>query len=792
MKSGREVMKGEMEGKWKIAGIVTVAMLVISVLFAVMPASAADSVRVGPPSSMTTIYQGEKINITGVNASYNVKFYLIEDSNEVYKFEVTPYTVKRVTADIAPSGHYHIKYVPAGSTSYTSFNNTDIVSPSMEIKLLNAPNGKEITATTKGKTIYIDTSMLNIPLEDVVKIKHKPEGGNEETITKIDIKNLTTYGIDTSTWDTGKHEVWIKTVEEESYGLDKSSNHAEITIYKEEIKISEVEPEEPVENEEVRIKITAPPNTTFHFSSTDPKYVMITSKEDNPLGLSAGVTCNLTNTTCGCCKFDYGWGFNATTDENGECVFVLKFTEDKTYTLRAWYASTTYGGQKNESMKDHKDVTVSELEVTLDVPSSAEVGETVSISGDVPAGKEVTIYIEGRKKATVSVTDHHFEWDWDTSNEIPGSKKIHVYVDVKDILGIEPPADEDDLNKYEEFKREQGRATIRLISPGLSAGQQRNIVALGDDYVVNGTATGVDRVNIVIIGPKGFSGDHTNKNDLAYGLMITDATVAEDNTFKKEITIPDDADTGRYTVLVLSPARGGYGSTGKTDLTDALVNEYSAYLPTSDEDGLWDWLSGNDVDQIISLISSATIDKAGSDDIMYKQTFKAESPYVKFNPVESVSVGEPLNISGLTNREPETPITISTISGPAELPTVVVEAEWPTPDQGVFSATIDTTNAVPGTYTLEADDGDGHTDTVTVEILAAVPSPSPSPSPTVSPTPTPTPTPTPSPSPAASPVAPTTPTPTPSPSPSPTPGFEAIFAVAGLLTIAYLVLRRRK
>ena len=58
---------------------------------------------------------------------------------------------------------------------------------------------------------------------------------------------------------------------------------------------------------------------------------------------------------------------------------------------------------------------------------------------------------------------------------------------------------------------------------------------------------------------------------------------------------------------------------------------------------------------------------------------------------------------------------------------------------------------------------------------------------------TPTPTPSPTPTPPVSPVAPTTPTPTPTPSPSPTPpGFEAIFAVAGLLAIAYLVLRRRK
>ena len=166
-------MKREMEGKWKIAGIVT-AMLVISVLFAVMTVSAAPPVREGPPSSMTTIYQGEKINITGVNSSYNVKFYRIEDSNEVFKFVVIPYTVKRVTADIAPSGHYHIKYVLAGKTNWTT-SETAIVSPSMEIELLDA-YGKEITATTRGKKIYIDTSMLNIPLEDVVEIKHKPEG----------------------------------------------------------------------------------------------------------------------------------------------------------------------------------------------------------------------------------------------------------------------------------------------------------------------------------------------------------------------------------------------------------------------------------------------------------------------------------------------------------------------------------------------------------------------------------------------------------------------------------------
>ena len=59
----------------------------------------------------------------------------------------------------------------------------------------------------------------------------------------------------------------------------------------------------------------------------------------------------------------------------------------------------------------------------------------------------------------------------------------------------------------------------------------------------------------------------------------------------------------------------------------------------------------------------------------------------------------------------------------------------------------------------------------------------------------PTPTPTPAVTPTATPTA--TPSPTPSPTPTPTPkpgipGYEAVFAIAGLLAVAYLVLRRNR
>ena len=65
----------------------------------------------------------------------------------------------------------------------------------------------------------------------------------------------------------------------------------------------------------------------------------------------------------------------------------------------------------------------------------------------------------------------------------------------------------------------------------------------------------------------------------------------------------------------------------------------------------------------------------------------------------------------------------------------------------------------------------------------------------IKPAATPTPTAAPTAAPTAIPTIPTTvttPTPTPTPTPTEDPGFEAVFAIAGLLAVAYLVLRRKR
>ena len=99
---------------------------------------------------------------------------------------------------------------------------------------------------------------------------------------------------------------------------------------------------------------------------------------------------------------------------------------------------------------------------------------------------------------------------------------------------------------------------------------------------------------------------------------------------------------------------------------------------------------------------------------------------------------------------------------------------------------------IPG---VEVTDGNAIVGVAPAPTTTPTPTPTPlpaeeTPSPTVTPTPTPSETETPSPS--LSPTSMPAVTPTASPTPTPTPpGFEAVFAIAGLLAVAYLVLRRR-
>ena len=740
-------MKGK-KGK-AIIGIAMAAIMLASVFAAMVPTGSAQagSMReIDLDDGPFSVFIGETLRIYNLAPGTTVTF-KSEDPDDTF-----PWTADlngNITQDITSAKVEETGYDVTYTHDITGFHSArpDWVtfdSPTLIIEIQDT-EGEEIESTTRGTplTIYVDT---NLPLDDVVKVKVEDPDGHKKTEATISIDDLdyetTGFNISTEGWDIGGYKIWLTTVEDEARGLDMDSEKKTITLFKEEITI-EAETEEPIVAEKVMFTVRAPPYTEFEFEVSHYDDVTMIDLEKNPTTVG----------TWTIRKYDETDGtFRGKTDEDAIYKFVMKFKDDRTYTLEVEYTDET--GKKFD---DDIDIDVEKAKVTFDMPATCIIGEDLTIKGTISEGEDVDIYIEDDLVFDEeTVTDGEFDVDWDTSGETTGTIRIDVYIDCDDCT-----ADKDDIPAGID---EDGTITVRLIEPGLDAEQPRDVIAEEDDYVIEGTATGIDEVDIVIIGPDGFTGTE-GTYEIEDGLVFETASVDKDNLFEEEIDTTN-AESGRYIAFALSPGRDGiYGISEKVD------GELKELIETYPK------LEGKNKAQLISMISDVTVDETASDDIMVMLEFRIESPFVELDTIEDVGLGEPLSVTGTTNREDGAVIMI-TVTGPVET-SATAEVE-----DCKFNVTIDTTDLLVGPYTVEADDGDGHIDTATVEILTEVPVVEPTVEPTEVPTKVPTEVPT---------EVPTkVPTEEPEPTPTEPPGFEAIFAIAGLLSIAYLVLRKRR
>jgi len=359
----------------------------------------------------------------------------------------------------------------------------------------------------------------------------------------------------------------------------------------------------------------------------------------------------------------------------------------------------------------------------------------------------------------------------------PGSYKIEVFVYPTAVTG----GDRGDktstiVSAITGLIATADASTVILYSePDLTVEISTEYAALGDEFKVTGTATGAKEVTILVVAPKGTGGTGIGVGSQAAagyaGLSTKGPSVSSiDYTFSQKYDIEKSGiDTGRYLVVVVSPGRDGkYGRWGAPSLVD----------PAGWEAMSADYTSKTQPEFMAIVEDTCRPDL--TDDIMWMGYISLKTAFVMLDPIESVAVGEPLTVTGTTNRKDGYLIMV-TAEGPTTLVPVNVKVE-----NGTFNVTFDTKDAAVGTYTVKADDGDGHTDDVTAEILTAVPVATPTVAPTAAPTEVPTKVPT------------EVPTKVPTEAPEPTatpepPGFEAVFAIAGLLAIAYiLVLRKRR
>ena len=155
---------------------------------------------------------------------------------------------------------------------------------------------------------------------------------------------------------------------------------------------------------------------------------------------------------------------------------------------------------------------------------------------------------------------------------------------------------------------ESGIVVIRAEVPALTAEQPRNVIVVGcDDYTIEGTATGVGYVDIVLIGPNGYPLSDPGL-DVLNGLEITSTPVIGD-AFSEDITMTEGLDLGTWKTMVFSPGRDGiYGDLGFG------AGELEG-IPTT-------WFAGMTQDQIMAILMEHTIDVAGSDDLLELLTFE--------------------------------------------------------------------------------------------------------------------------------------------------------------------------
>ena len=192
-----------------------------------------------------------------------------------------------------------------------------------------------------------------------------------------------------------------------------------------------------------------------------------------------------------------------------------------------------------------------------------------------------------------------------------------------------------------------GTKTVLLTTGSLIVEISAKSVAQEDSFTVYGTAEGCDFVDIVTIAPKGGSGSGINPASVPEVPGIThdsSAVSGRDHSYSKALYVDNGADTGRYLVIVVSPGRNGvYDGLNSPDLFGSAFE--ARYGPIYA-------LGSKTQDQILAIVEDATIDAAGSDDLMWIGTIlvgEIETETLTLNPIADVVVGNPLEVTGETS-----------------------------------------------------------------------------------------------------------------------------------------------
>ncbi|MBL7118338.1 MAG: hypothetical protein ISS94_06120, partial [Candidatus Syntrophoarchaeum sp.] len=518
--------------------IISASIVVFAVLISMVALSGVASAGVSPDDGRC-IYNDNR----SIIGERNLSFWYINETNATIM--VTNYTLVRDKDNKTIGGmftdyfdsHYYKDMLTEGEYRIEESGLTRLKfffdSPQLDVKIMDE-RGKEVSKVLKGENVRFEarTNLNTIKgnlLPNNVSFKLVAPDGyhiwinkNNITIEENGVANIT---IDTTPLDEGEYKLSVKADPNTNNGLDTEGSSVSFTIEK---------------------KITITPNVKKQGVNESIVFTVTTTSlfADVSLSVTRGVAEHVWFV-----EHEYEGGTIKTrtighdipleeTDEDGNFIAVAKFTKSGTYEITATYIDA-------DNITAETTVEIGVFSATVSVEKTKYyAGDHVNITGSANAGDNITIKADDEViKSDVPIGE--FSCTWRTAGKQPDSYEIGIWV----LPFSNPDSDLPDAS-----------VTIFLMRGGLSATLNTEIVALGDEFEIEGDASGMDRVDILTIGPKGGSGNgfeptdistQTNDSLTASGLTHSLCSVFPEGEFKEKISVRKGADTGTYLIVVL-------------------------------------------------------------------------------------------------------------------------------------------------------------------------------------------------------------------------------------------------
>ncbi len=440
-------MKTKTSGK-AIVGIALTVIMVASVMAAMIGCTGAYSDGgnyniIVSQTEVQPVIIGQDLVFHAFSAPVTVS--RVRNGSEEWSIQTDSYNRLTVSAEEdqwTRTGGFYVNYDSGSYDAELSVNE-----PRMPLKL--KAGTKEVTSVFRGTPITVDVSGINLFDEDIVdlviigpygQIKYK-DGIRFTGITVSTLKKISgDSAIDTTYWDRGHYTFQVKTRSENACGLDASSAKKELDIEEETLTI-DAEKTLVIESELVELTVKGVANTQIRVTAFPSKHVIFSpGVNDNPAEVE-----------------DHPHWFEDTIDIDGTMTYAVKFNDSGTYTIGV-------SGFDDWYFYDTIDITVTEKQVTFDVPASVELGENVTIRGTANTGDTVDIAVDDSVCATLNdlvINDTgEFEVAIDTSAaDVPAAFTVSGAANLKAF--IDRAAGMGDISDTE---RADGTATIFMLN----------------------------------------------------------------------------------------------------------------------------------------------------------------------------------------------------------------------------------------------------------------------------------------------------------------------------------------